>query len=580
MTRPATPGTDQRPRSWFRRLYGAGPAHAVLMTAGFAFAGYLLTLILGASHPGWLLLWFAGAIVLHDLVFLPLYSALDRALTSRRRGEFSAPQGPTSINHVRVPAVISGVLLLITFPLVFRLSDRAAPLPAGCTNRSTSCAGYSSPLGSSPSRRCCTWCAGPAGGGASNERGNHRRHVPPRHHCGAPRSAAASRRRFSPGRVGERLVGAVLVALSIIPVARYLYVVAHRIGYPYELEWTEGGSVEVVHRVVLGQGIYGPPSMHFTPWPYTPLYFWVSAVVAEVTGIGFTPLRLVSFAASLVVLWLLYRMVVERDLRPRGRHRRRRCVRGHLPPVRSVGRHRPGRLALPRVHPLGARAVVAGADAHDGVIVGVLFFLSFFTKQDGLVVAVPVVAWLLLARRAAGVSALATLGGLVVGSTVVLDAFTHGWYQYYVFDELRSQGWVGENLRFFWQLSILKPFALAAWLVVVAVAVLLMRERHRLGVLWSRAGFWVAAAAGLFGAAWIGRLHNGGFDDVLMPAYAAVALAVGGSVALLRRQPARGGACGGLDSSSPRCWPPSCTTSTIPLAGRYRPRPTPAPART
>ena len=173
----------------------------------------------------------------------------------------------------------------------------------------------------------------------------------------------------------------------------------------------------------------------------------------------------------------------------------------------------------------------------DGVIVGVLFFLSFFTKQDGLIVAAPVVAWLLLARRAAGVSALATLGGLVVGSTVVFDAFTHGWYQYYVFDELRSQGWVVENLRFFWQLSILKPFGLAAWLVVVAAAVRLVRDRHRLGVLWSRAGFWIAAAAGLFGAAWIGRMHNGGFDDVLMPAYAAVALAVGGSVALLRRHP-------------------------------------------
>ena len=124
-----------------------------------------------------------------------------------------------------------------------------------------------------------------------------------------------------------------------------------------------------------------------------------------------------------------------------------------------------------------------------------------------------------------------------MGSTVILDAFTHGWYQYYAFEELGSQGWVGENLRFFWQLSILKPFALSAWLVVAAVAVLLMRHRHRLGVLRSRSGFWVAAAAGLFGASWIGRLHNGGFDDVLMPAYAAVALAVGGSVALLRRHP-------------------------------------------
>jgi hypothetical protein len=131
VTRPPTPGTSQRPRSWFLRVYGAGPAHAVLMTAGFAFAGYLLTRILGASHPGWLLLWFAGAIVLHDLVFLPLYSALDRTLTSRPRGEVRAPQGPTGVNHVRVPAVISGVLLLVSFPLVFRLSDHAYATASG-----------------------------------------------------------------------------------------------------------------------------------------------------------------------------------------------------------------------------------------------------------------------------------------------------------------------------------------------------------------------------------------------------------------------------------------------------------------
>jgi hypothetical protein len=94
-----------------------------MMTAGFAVAGYLLTLILGASHPGWLLVWFVGAIVLHDLVFLPLYSALDRVLITHRRRQGAAPRGPTWINHVRVPAAISGVLLLVTFPLVLRLSD-------------------------------------------------------------------------------------------------------------------------------------------------------------------------------------------------------------------------------------------------------------------------------------------------------------------------------------------------------------------------------------------------------------------------------------------------------------------------
>ena len=350
-------------------------------------------------------------------------------------------------------------------------------------------------------------------------------------------SSALRRRRLPFGRVAELLVGTVLVVLSLVPVARYLFVVAHRIGYPYELEWMEGGSVEVVHRVVLGQGIYGPPSMHFTPWDYTPLYFWVSAAVAEITGIGFTPLRLVSLTASLAVLWLLYRMVAD-------------VTSDRVAAVVAAGVYAAtfrlagawadiGRVdSLFLAFTLWAIARSRRARTHrDGVIVGVLFFLSFFTKQDGLVVAAPVVAWLLVARRAAGVSALATLGGLVLSSTIVLDAFTHGWYQYYVFDELRSQGWVGENLRFFWQLSILKPFALGVGLVVVAGGALLIRERHRLGVLGSRAGFWMAAAAGLLGAAWLGRLHNGGFDDVLMPAYAAVALAFGGAVALLRRHP-------------------------------------------
>ena len=119
-------------RSWFLRIYGAGPAHALLLTAGFAFGGYLLTRILGASQPVWILIWFAGAIVLHDLVLLPLYSMLDRVLTSHRgTGKDGVGPTPSWINHVRVPAVISGILLLITFPLVLRLSDHAYARASG-----------------------------------------------------------------------------------------------------------------------------------------------------------------------------------------------------------------------------------------------------------------------------------------------------------------------------------------------------------------------------------------------------------------------------------------------------------------
>jgi hypothetical protein len=99
----------------FTSLYGAGPRHAVLMLGGFALAGYVASRILGASHPGWIVVWLIGAIVVHDFILFPLYAGLDRATTRRL---------PTvGRNYVRVPAVIAGMLLLVTFPLVLGLSE-------------------------------------------------------------------------------------------------------------------------------------------------------------------------------------------------------------------------------------------------------------------------------------------------------------------------------------------------------------------------------------------------------------------------------------------------------------------------
>ncbi|HET6965590.1 MAG TPA: hypothetical protein VFH58_12515 [Acidimicrobiales bacterium] len=105
------------------RLYGAGPGHAVLMVGGFAFAGYLASRIVRASHPGWIAIWLAGAIVAHDLVLFPLYTLADRLYISRRGRRPGRPPGVPWRNHVRVPVVLAGLMLLITFPLVFRLSE-------------------------------------------------------------------------------------------------------------------------------------------------------------------------------------------------------------------------------------------------------------------------------------------------------------------------------------------------------------------------------------------------------------------------------------------------------------------------
>lgn len=105
----------------FTSLYGAGPLHAALMIGSFAFAGYLVSLILHATQPWWIMAWLVGAILAHDFVLLPLYSALDRVFLGRRSAR-KEPLVPWR-NHVRVPFVISGTLFLVTFPLVLRLSE-------------------------------------------------------------------------------------------------------------------------------------------------------------------------------------------------------------------------------------------------------------------------------------------------------------------------------------------------------------------------------------------------------------------------------------------------------------------------
>jgi len=108
---------------WLRRHYGAHPIHLLLMLACFSVAGYALTRIHAQGGISRIVLWFAAVLILHDLIGWPLYTWADRILlrlSPRPRPDRSA--SVPWINHVRIPLFLSGILLLISFPLVFRLS--------------------------------------------------------------------------------------------------------------------------------------------------------------------------------------------------------------------------------------------------------------------------------------------------------------------------------------------------------------------------------------------------------------------------------------------------------------------------
>ncbi|MER6952208.1 hypothetical protein ABT294_50190 [Nonomuraea sp. NPDC000554] len=119
-----------RIRATYRRLaarYGADPLHLLALIACFALAGYAATRVVAAGIWVGFLVWFVGAAIIHDLLLYPLYALADVAVQRRpwrRRRPPSAPVAwAPSINYVRVPAALSGLLFLIWFPLILRLSE-------------------------------------------------------------------------------------------------------------------------------------------------------------------------------------------------------------------------------------------------------------------------------------------------------------------------------------------------------------------------------------------------------------------------------------------------------------------------
>ncbi|KOU94758.1 lipoprotein [Streptomyces sp. XY593] len=105
----------------FRDRYGASPLHLLLVLASFALAVYAGLRLLKGDTLG-VAMWFVGAALLHDLVLLPLYAVTDRAVQAvfERTAGAGKPVPRASVNYVRVPAFVSGVLLLVWWPLVFR----------------------------------------------------------------------------------------------------------------------------------------------------------------------------------------------------------------------------------------------------------------------------------------------------------------------------------------------------------------------------------------------------------------------------------------------------------------------------
>ncbi|UDY37518.1 glycosyltransferase 87 family protein [Dermatobacter hominis] len=325
----------------------------------------------------------------------------------------------------------------------------------------------------------------------------------------------------------QAVLRAGLAVAAAVAIGAYAVVAVVRLRSAVELEWIEGGMVDQVRRTLDGEPLYGPPTLTSIPYLYTPLFTLVGAALSWIVGVSPEPLRAVSIASSLVAFWATARLVVAET----GDRWAGLVGAGVLAASYvicgawfDVGRVDSLMLALTVAGALRIRTATTDAAAAAG---GVLLVLAVLAKQDALLPAAAVLLWLVVAdRRRAAVAAGTTAVGLLAAG-IALQLSSGGWAWFYLVDVPRSHEIVhGSLLGFF--TSDLRPFA---WTGVAAV-VALLAARRRGTVRW-----WFVASyvASMVMCGWLGRIHSGGWDNVLMPAVAAVALLAGLAAASARR---------------------------------------------
>ncbi|PRQ05365.1 hypothetical protein ENSA5_03550 [Enhygromyxa salina] len=261
--------------------------------------------------------------------------------------------------------------------------------------------------------------------------------MPPRH----PSS------RVPPGRA-VLLLRRVVVALSVLWALVIALVFALRVGFPLELEWMEGGTLQQAWRVQQGLPVYGPPSADFVPFLYTPLYPALIAALGHVFPLGYALARAVSIAAVIAVCAALWRLCRVEDKPPSHRWLAVGLfLSGYVFTFRWLDLARGDALFLALV--IWGLVLLRESEGSwkKAALAGALVALAFWTKQTAAVfVLVSGLAGLLVAPRQfwayAGTIALIDGGGVLLGQWL-----TEGWLWTWIYETHQTHRFNEERFR-------------------------------------------------------------------------------------------------------------------------------------
>ena len=108
----------------------------------------------------------------------------------------------------------------------------------------------------------------------------------------------------------KNILNISLVIFFIIFVCAFFYSIAHRVFYPFELNWLEGEMFLNSLRVLEGKAIYQEPSSEFITEIYPPFFYWIGSFSLFIFGKNMLALRLISLCSVVLLIYLIHKISI------------------------------------------------------------------------------------------------------------------------------------------------------------------------------------------------------------------------------------------------------------------------------
>ena len=327
----------------------------------------------------------------------------------------------------------------------------------------------------------------------------------------------------------------MLVAAASVALFALAWAFALRVWAPFPLEWQEPAMMEHALRLWAGEGLYVRPSIDFAPFPYPPLFYGVGGVMMGVLGESLAALRSVSVLGVLLVLGALLASL--------------RGAKSSIAGLAACGWFAAtygwtgfwldvarvdslalgfGAVGFALVLRAEARCAADGPGTRAAALAfggGVASALAVLTKQTqlGLAVALAMALFARARTRRAGAAYFAALLGCLLPSVLFLEARSDGLFLWTTVDLLRGSPFHGPAILGYWTESV--------WVMGLPLALGVCALVSPAGRPWSPC-LWGGALA-LLVTGWLGRAHEGGFDNTLLPTALGSAFAVGAALRVI-----------------------------------------------